>query len=318
MTGKPKIFIDGEAGTTGLQISDALQVRKDIDLIQLPYDERKTRTSRKNAINDADIVILCLPDEAAKDAVSLLENSDTTIIDASSAHRTDSHWSYGFTEYDKSQRDEIKSSKRISNPGCYAIGAVSIIHPLVSSGLFNGSETFYIHGLSGYSGGGKNLISQFEQTTKEESVTLSGYDYSLNLNHKHVPEIKLWSGVEKDPTFLPTVGPYKQGMLVHVPLPLGQIRKKVTAADIRQIYSEHYENEKFIKVIDSNYTGANDLLHPQALNGSNQLHLHLLYSQEKQQAIMVAQLDNLGKGASGQCIQTVNSLIGVEEDTGLV
>lgn len=317
MTGKPKIFIDGEAGTTGLKISDMLQARQDIDLIQLPLRERKIRISRKNAINAADIVILCLPDEAAKDAVSLVENSATTIIDASSAHRTNSHWSYGFTEYDKSQRDEIKSSKRISNPGCYAIGAVSIIHPLISSGLFDGSETFYIHGLSGYSGGGKNLISQFEQAPKEGSVTLSGYDYSLNLNHKHVPEIKLWSGIKKDPTFLPTVGPYKQGMLVHVPLPLWQIGKKVTATDIRQIYSEHYENEKFVKVIESNYTEADDSLNPQALNGSNQLHLHLLYNQEKQQAIMVAQLDNLGKGASGQCVQTVNSLIGVDEDTGL-
>ncbi len=317
MTGKPTIFIDGEAGTTGLQISDMLQTRNDIDLIQLPYRERKTRISRKNAINTADIVILCLPDDAAKDAVSLLENSDTTIIDASSAHRTNSNWSYGFTEYDKSQRDKIKSSKRISNPGCYAIGAVSIIHPLVSSGLFDGSEAFYIHGLSGYSGGGKNLISQFEQAPAGSSTTLSGYDYALNLNHKHVPEIKLWSGVTEDPTFLPTVGPYKQGMLVHVPLPLWQIGKKVTATDIREIYSEHYKNEKFIKIVDSNYSEVGQSLSPQALNGSNQLHLHLLYNQEKSQAIMVAQLDNLGKGASGQCIQTLNLLIGVEEQTGL-
>ena len=317
MTRKPTIFIDGEAGTTGLQISDMLQARKDIDLIQLPDEERKKTATRKSAINSADIVILCLPDEAAKDAVLLLENSNTTIIDASSAHRTNSHWSYGFTEYDKSQRDEIKSSKRISNPGCYAIGAVSIIHPLVSSGLFNGSENFYIHGLSGYSGGGKSLISQFEQTREEGSATLSGYDYALNLNHKHVPEIKLWSGVKKDPTFLPTVGSYRQGMLVHVPLPLWQIGKKVTATNIREIYAEHYKNEKFVKVIESNDTEADDSLNPQALNGSNQLHLHFLYNQEKQQIIMVAQLDNLGKGASGQCVQTVNSLIGVDEDTGL-
>ena len=314
----PKVFIDGSSGTTGLRIQDVLTSRKDISLSVLAYDERRNPTKRQDAIAEADLAILCLPDRAAVEASGWANAGQTKVIDTSTAHRVAENWVYGLPEMNPAQRKKIIESSRVSNPGCYPTGLILSIRPVIEQGLLLSDAAITIHALSGYSGGGKNLISQFEQTTKEESVTLSGYDYSLNLNHKHVPEIKLWSGVEKDPTFLPTVGPYKQGMLVHVPLPLGEIRKKVTAADIRQIYSEHYENEKFIKVIDSNYTGANDLLHPQALNGSNQLHLHLLYSQEKQQAIMVAQLDNLGKGASGQCIQTVNSLIGVEEDTGLI
>ena len=318
MTDKPTIFIDGEAGTTGLQISDMLQARDDIDLIQLPLNERKKITSRKDAINGANIVVLCLPDDAAREAVSLLENPSTTIIDASSAHRIASGWTYGFTEYDKSQREKIKSSKRISNPGCYAIGAVSVINPLIASGLINKSQSFYIHGMSGYSGGGKNLISLFEKNGSTDSTTPSCYDYALNLKHKHVPEIRHWTGIQCDPMFLPTVGPYKQGMLVHVPLPLRATSKNIVAAELHEIYANHYENEPFIKIVDADSENEDGHLNPQALNGTNQLHLHLLLNQEMRQAIVVAQLDNLGKGASGQAVQTINLLIDAEEHKGLL
>ncbi len=318
ITGKPTIFIDGEVGTTGLQISDMLQRREDINLVQLPYDDRKKIKARKEAINDADVVILCLPDEAAREAVALLKNTNTAIIDASTAHRTAPGWTYGFTEYDKSQREKIKSSQRVSNPGCYAVGAISIIHPLIASGLIEKSEAFYIHGMSGYSGGGKKLISLFEKKPKGDSVTGSGYDYALGLQHKHVPEIKFWSKITNNPIFLPTVGPYKQGMLVHVPLSLWSLRKKIKSIDMLEIYSIHYAEETFIKIIDVSPERENDFINPQALNNTNQLHIHVLHNDAEGQAIVVAQLDNLGKGAAGQAVQTMNLLIGVEEEKSLI
>jgi N-acetyl-gamma-glutamyl-phosphate reductase len=317
MTHVHKIFIDGEAGTTGLQIAERLAARNDIELLQIDPARRKDIVARADALNRADVAILCLPDAAAREAVALVKNPSTCIIDASSAHRAAAGWIYGFPEYDAEQRRRLKAAKRIANPGCYAIAAVAILNPLVNAGILPRDWPVTINGVSGYSGGGKALIAAFEDSSDSAAVSSANYDYALTLKHKHVPEITQWSGLAHAPIFLPTVGRYYKGMLVHVPLPLWALPSKPTAGDLHEIYRSHYADERFVILVDYDSADAHPTLDPEDLNGSNVLRLRVLHDEANGHAIVVGQLDNLGKGASGQVVQTLNVLFGVDEGMGL-
>ncbi len=312
-----KIFIDGEAGTTGLQIAERLLTRADIELVQIDPASRKDIGARTEALNSADIAILCLPDDAAREAVALVTNATTRIIDASSAHRVAPGWDYGFPELNGAQRGKLRAANRISNPGCYAIAAVSILHPLVAAGALPSDWPVSVNGLSGYSGGGKALIAAFEDPAAEQATNRANYDYALTLQHKHIPEMTRWSSLQHAPVFLPTVGRYYKGMLVHVPLALWALPSDHSAESIHDIFTSHYRDEPYVQVSpmeDSAHTGELD---PESLNDTNELRLHVLRNDKEGQVVVVAQLDNLGKGASGQAVQTLNLLLGVEESTGL-
>lgn len=321
------VFIDGEAGTTGLQIFDRLKDRADIDLIRLDDARRKDEQARRDALNAADVAILCLPDDAAREAVALIESPTTRVIDASTAHRAHDDWTYGFPEYASDQRQRMSGSTRISNPGCYAITSVSILHPLVAAGVVPADWPISINAVSGYSGGGKSMIAAFEAEPGAENRTEAAvYAYGLGLKHKHLPEIVRWGGIAHKPVFAPHVGRYRQGMLVQVPLPLWAMPGKPTVEAVHAALAAHYEGERFVEaaplgppadVAPSNPPNGADALDPERLNGTNRLRLHVLTNPERDMAIVAGLLDNLGKGASGQAVQTLNLLIGADEATGL-
>jgi N-acetyl-gamma-glutamyl-phosphate reductase len=312
-----RVFIDGEAGTTGLQIAERLAGRGDIELLRLDDAARKDATARREALNAADVAILCLPDDAAREAVALVDSNSTRIIDASTAHRAADGWVYGFPEYDAGQRDRMRDSARISNPGCYAITAVAMLHPLVARQLVPADWPVTINAMSGYSGGGKSLIRAFEDPGFAGHVDSALYSYALTLEHKHLPEIARWGGLDRPPVFLPTVGRYYKGMLVQVPLALWALPGKPSAADIHAALTEHYEGERFVTVAGLDAAAAAGKLDPEDLNDTNELRLYVLHNDATGQAVVVGQLDNLGKGASGQAVQTLNLLTGVDEGTGL-
>ncbi|MBT3931253.1 MAG: N-acetyl-gamma-glutamyl-phosphate reductase [Rhodospirillaceae bacterium] len=309
-----QVFIDGEVGTTGLQINERLSPRGDISLIHLGEDARKDAGARRDALNAADVAILCLPDDAARDAVAMIDG-DTVVIDASTAHRAVDGWAYGFPEYDKGHRDVMRASSRISNPGCYAVTSVAMLHPLVAAGLVPADYPVSINAVSGYSGGGKSLIAAFEDPAAQNHTDSVVYSYALGLQHKHVPEIQRWSGLGHAPLFVPSVAKYRQGMLVQVPLALWHLPGTPTAADLHAALSDHYAGEKFVTV--SPLDEAISMLDPEALNGTNELRLHVLHNDQTGQAVVAGVIDNLGKGASGQAVQTLNLLIGADEDAGL-
>lgn len=316
MNKRASIFIDGEAGTTGLQIAARLRARSDVELIAIDAAARKDTHARREALNDADIAILCLPDPAAVESAGLVDNPRTCVIDASSAHRTADGWVYGFPELSAAQREQIKNSTRIANPGCYAIAAVSILHPLIDSGLLAADWPVSINGMSGYSGGGKALIAAFEEPESAAATDRVVYDYALGLTHKHVPEITRWGGLAHAPVFLPTVGRYYKGMLVHVPLALWAMPDQPSAQAIHDALSARYSDEPGVEVAAFAASLSSNELDPEALNDTNKLRLHVLHN-DNGHAIVVAQLDNLGKGASGQVVQSINILLGLEENTGL-
>lgn len=310
------VFIDGEAGTTGLQIQERLAPRADISLIQLGDDARKDIAARRDALNAADVAILCLPDDAARESVSLIDG-DTAVIDASTAHRAVDGWAYGFHEYEPGHRDTMRASKRISNPGCYALTSVAMLHPLVAKGLLSADYPVTINAVSGYSGGGKSLIAAFEDPDSDNSTDSVVYSYALTLQHKHLPEIARWSGLDHPPVFVPSVGRYRQGMLVQVPLALWHLPGSPKAADLHAALSEHYAGERFVTVAPFAATESIGQLDPESLNGTNELHLYVLHNEESGQAVLAGLIDNLGKGASGQAVQTLNLLIGADEGEGL-
>ena len=309
-----QVFIDGEVGTTGLQINERLSPRVDISLIHLGEDARKDAAARKQALNDADVAILCLPDDAAREAVAMIDG-DTVVIDASTAHRAVDGWAYGFPEYDEGHRDVMRGSARISNPGCYAITSVAMLHPLVAAGLIPADYPVSINAVSGYSGGGKSLIAAFEDPGAENHTDSTIYAYALALQHKHVPEIQRWSGLGHEPLFVPSVANYRQGMLVQVPLALWHLPGTPTAADLHAALAAHYDGERFVTVAPLEEGVAT--LDPEELNGTNELRLHVLHNDRTGQAVVAGVIDNLGKGASGQAVQTLNLLIGADESEGL-
>ena len=312
-----KIFIDGEVGTTGLQIRERLENRPDLSFLRLEENQRKDNAARAEKLNGADIVILCLPDDAARDAVAMIENESVRVIDASSAHRTHPDWVYGMPEYDAGQEERIALARLVTNPGCYAITSVSILHPLVAGGLVPADHPVSINAISGYSGGGKQMIAGFEDTENGDFAKTPFRVYGLGLSHKHVPEIQTWSGLNNAPLFVPSVGRFRQGMIVQVPLPLWSLPGKPTTADVHALLSRHYAGQRFVKVLPLSETAAMSGLEPETLNGTNDLHLHVFGNDEAGQVVVMGVIDNLGKGASGQAVQNLNLMIGAAPDTGL-
>ena len=312
------VFIDGEAGTTGLQILERLKGRSEIELIHLGDDRRKDTAARADALNAADVSILCLPDDASREAVSLIESDTARVIDASIAYRTDPDWVFGFPERVPGQREEIAAASRVTNPGCYACGSIAILYPLVSNGLLPADHPATINAVSGYSGGGKKLIAAFEDGEADNKTDSHFYLYGLRLEHKHTEEIRVHSGLDNRPLFVPSVGRFAQGMIVSVPLQLWALPGAPTPADIHAALADHYAGLRFVTVeslAESDSLASH--LDPEALNGTNQMKLHVFPNETRQQAVVTAVLDNLGKGASGQAVQCLNLILGMEEGTGL-
>jgi len=307
----PKVYIDGEAGTTGLQIAERLKGRRDIELISIAPDKRKDVEARAVMINRADAVILCLPDDASRLAASLVTNPNTVIIDASTAHRTAPGWVYGFAEMAPGQRAAISAAKRISNPGCYPTGFIALARPLVKAGLVPASWPVTVNAVSGYSGGGKPMIAEFEEGQTADNYRI----YGLGQTHKHPPEMKKYAGLTHLPMFTPAVGRFAQGMLVEVPLALwalpGQPKRKAVQAAL----AAAYQGERFIHVATLAEADARASLEPEGCNGTNRLELYVFGTDD--QARLVARLDNLGKGASGAAVQNLNIALGLDEAAGL-
>jgi N-acetyl-gamma-glutamyl-phosphate reductase len=307
----PKVFIDGEAGTTGLEIAQRLAPRRDIELISIDPDKRKDIEARAAMINRADTVILCLPDEAARLAASLVENPNTVIIDASTAHRTAPGWVYGFAEMDKGQRAAIAAAKRITNPGCYPTGFIALVRPLVKAGLIPWDWPVTVNAVSGYSGGGKPMISEFEDHQTADNYRI----YGLGQTHKHPPEMKRYSGLAHLPMFTPAVGRFAQGMIVEVPLPLWALPGKPKRKDIHKALTAAYAGEAFVKVVALAQGDILKGLDAEGCNDTNRLEIYVFGTDD--QARLVARLDNLGKGASGAAVQNLNIALGLDEAAGL-
>lgn len=312
-----KVFIDGEVGTTGLQIRARLDGREDLELLRLADDRRKDAAARAEMLNAADVAILCLPDDAAREAVSLINNPDTVVIDASTAHRVADGWVYGFPELDPGHTSVIKSAKRIANTGCYAVASVALLHPLVAAGLVPADYPVTINAVSGYTGGGKKLIASFEDPSAENPIDAAIRVYALGLAHKHVPEIQRYAGLSHPPLFVPSVGRFAQGMIVQVPLQLWSLPGTPSADALQAALARHYAEARYVSVAPLTETLNTGHLEPEGLNGTNQLRLHVFANPETGQVVLTALLDNLGKGASGQAVQLLNIVLGVDEDTGL-
>ena len=312
-----KVFIDGEAGTTGLQISARLKGREDITLLRLDDHERKDAERRRDMLNDADLVILCLPDDAARQSVALIENTTTKVIDASTAHRTAEGWVYGMPEFEPGHENKIRESKRVTNPGCYAMASIAILHPLILNTVLPADWPISINAVSGYSGGGKSMIAAFEDNSSPEYTTEAFRAYGLALEHKHVPEIMNRSGLSIRPLFVPSVARYAQGMLVQIPLHLSAMPGSPNIQDIHAVLSKHYEGRTYVSVAPLSDTGQMSAIEPEALNGTNELRLHVFGNEVHGQAVIMGLLDNLGKGASGQAIQNMNLMLGLDETAGL-
>lgn len=315
---KHKIFIDGQAGTTGLKIHDYLKNRDDLELLVIPEKDRKDRTAKGDLLNNADIVILCLPDEAAIETVKLAGNGPARILDASTAHRVAPGWTYGLPELDKDQREDIKQARFVSNPGCYPTGFILAVLPLIREGLLKKDAPIAINALSGYSGGGRTLIERYEERARNHSEDLwYCRPYSLHLAHKHVPEMTVHAALEKAPIFLPSVGHFAQGMLVNVPLFREFLVEGTGLEQIHETIASWYADEPCVRVHPPNSDTELDqgFLDPQANNGTNRVDIFIFGTEE--QILLVSRLDNLGKGASGAAVQNLNLMTGADELRGL-
>ncbi|MEL6246056.1 MAG: N-acetyl-gamma-glutamyl-phosphate reductase [Pseudomonadota bacterium] len=308
---KPTVYIDGEAGTTGLQIADRLRARDDLQLISIDPDRRKDPAERARLINSADAVVLCLPDDAAREAVSLVESEDTVVVDASTAHRIADGWTYGFAEMSADQRAALATSKRIANPGCYPTGFIALMRPLISAGLVPANHPATVNAVSGYSGGGRGLIEAFESGEAPEAYRA----YALKQGHKHLPEMRTYSGLDHAPVFSPSVGRFRQGMIVEVPLALWALSSAPTKAMIQDALRGAYHAEQFVQVVSMDKADALTALEPEALNGTNRMQLFVFGNDEDVR--LMARLDNLGKGASGAAVQNLNIALGLDESAGL-
>jgi N-acetyl-gamma-glutamyl-phosphate reductase len=312
-----QIFIDGEHGTTGLQIRTRLEGRSDVQLMSLAQEDRRNVDMRREMLNDADLVILCLPDDAARDSVAMIENPKVKVIDASTAHRIADGWIYGMPEYDGEQREKIAVGTRVSNPGCYAIAAIGLMHPLVERGILPTNFPATINAISGYSGGGKSMIAEFENQNEVTYTEVPFRVYGMKLEHKHVPEIEKWSGLSQRPLFVPSVGRYYKGMIVQVPLQLRTLPGQPSPKNIQDALADHYKGCRFVTVADLQGIDAIGSLMPEDLNDTNELRLHVFGNEAHGQAVLMGLLDNLGKGASGQVVQNLNIMLDLPEMAGL-
>ena len=312
---KKKVFVDGLTGTTGLKIHERLALYTELDLITIDYDKRRDPGERARCLNEADIVFLCLPDDAAREAVSLVTNPNTRIIDASTAHRISDDWTYGLPELSKEHRVAIQEGKRVSNPGCHATAFILSVYPLISRQIMPADYPITCQSLTGYSGGGKSLIDKYEQNDGSNNYAKAPRPYGLALNHKHLPEMTKQAGLKETPIFIPVLGNNYKGLAVMTPIHTKLLYKKMTAKNIHELISEHYHNERFVKVMpfadDSClFDGAIDIT---ACNDSNNAEVFVFGNDRKDSVVIVTRIDNLGKGASGAAIQNMNLMLGFEE-----
>lgn len=308
-----KVFIDGKEGTTGLQIYERLGKRDDIELITLPEELRKDVNARRECLNSADICFLCLPDAAAIEAAGLVTNPETRIIDASTAHRTNPDWTYGFPELSNKRREAIKNAKRVANPGCYATGFISLVAPLVKAGIVAPDYPFTVHAVSGYSGAGKKAIAQYENEGRDIALS-SPREYALTLSHKHLPEMVNECGLTEKPIFNPYICDYYCGMCVTVPIFSRLALKKCTPNSIRELFAEYYVRQNFINIVKSD--DIPQFLPANMLAGTNMLNIYVAGNDE--QILLASVFDNLGKGASGAAVQNMNIMCGLDERTSLI
>jgi N-acetyl-gamma-glutamyl-phosphate reductase, uncommon form len=316
---KKKVFVDGLSGTTGLKIHERLSLYSELEMITIDYDKRRDTNERAKCLNEADVVFLCLPDDAAKEAVSLVTNPNTKIIDASTAYRTASDWTYGLPELSEAHKQAVVETKRLSNPGCHATSFILSVYPLVKNGVITPEYPITCQSLTGYSGGGKALIEKYEQNEGKNNYTKAPRPYALSLNHKHLPEMTKHSGLKEDPFFVPILGNNYKGLAILLPLHTKLLSKQMTAKNVHEVFCEHYQGQKFVKVMpyadDSVlFDGAVDIT---ACNDTNHAEIFVFGNDAKGTVLVMTRLDNLGKGASGAVIQNMNLMLGFEEDLHL-
>ena len=309
-----KVFVDGQEGTTGLQINEYLARRTDVEVLRIDPEKRKDVAERKRLINASDVTFLCLPDDAAREAVALVDNPNTCIIDASTAHRVDPAWVFGLPELDKGQRARIRTSKRIANPGCHATAFILALRPLVADGLLPAGTQIAANSITGYSGGGKKMIENYRSPQRIDAPR----PYALGLTHKHLPEMCAYTGLTAAPIFQPIVGPFYKGLAVTAYLHPQQLSRGVSPDDVRQILADYYAGEAFIRVAPVNLEANTDggFFNVEANNDTNRVDLFVFGNAERM--LLVARLDNLGKGASGAAVQSMNVHLGIDESAGLV
>ena len=316
MATKTKIFIDGSEGTTGLRIFERFEGRDDIELLKIDSELRKDLNERKRLINESDVTFLCLPDAAAIEAVSLVENENTIIIDASTAHRTNEGWAYGFPELSEGHKEAIKNGKRIAVPGCYATGFISLVYPMIAKGLMSADYPVSAFGLSGYSGAGKKVIAAYENDERPVDFD-SPREYALTQQHKHLKEMKKITGLTKAPLFSPIICDYYSGMVMSVPLYTEMLHNVKGVEEVHAMFSEFYKGQKFVKVMPLDaQAGEGNMLAGNGCSGWDGLKIFITGNEER--IVLSSQFDNLGKGASGAAIQCLNIALGCEEDKGLI
>jgi N-acetyl-gamma-glutamyl-phosphate reductase len=318
MMGKPRIFIDGQAGTIGLRLRELLSTRGELELLEIDPERRKDPRARAALLDAADVSILCLPDDAAREAVALITRPEARVIDGSTAHRVAPGWVYGLPELLPEQRPAITAAKRVANPGCYPTAVALLVRPLIDAGLLAPDAPVAIHALSGFSGGGQSMIDRWQSPGSGLLQLAHEVPYALGRRHKHIPEMMAFGGLTREPQFVPAVGPFRCGMRVQIPLHAGLIAPSASAAALHEALRARYEGERFVRVLplESDAELDEHALDPQACNDSNRVELRVL-PHPAGHALLVAVLDNLGKGAAGAAVQSLNLMLGLHEDAGL-